>query len=261
MESSIVKVDLEALANQSELYRAMVDFKGKDALDELIYPVGSRFSQQCFESVVQCLGSREEFAANLKNFPIEELFHVALYLGSDTLLYYVVIDLLTVETAVTILSLTLDTVGEHHNITITIIQFIEMVIGKSFGKVLLMVKTDKAQLRNILRNSKRRYKKFVSKAKIPQTCLCCKLHIEGQAERDINKRITPMSCCGMAMHLKCQLKLLSRRCPVCPACGTFYFEGKIDDECRDLHSVMNVRYLENYRIPPLPYRVRHDVFY
>ena len=67
-----VPLDLDLLATQSDLYKALVNFHGTDALNVLTYPIGSPFSKQCFSAVLHNLGSMEEFSSTLNLFPIGE---------------------------------------------------------------------------------------------------------------------------------------------------------------------------------------------
>ena len=91
---SEIPVTLDKLASQSKLYKAIVEFHGTDSLDVLTYPINSNFSEQCFTAVVKCLGNVSKFSEILQGCPLAELFHISLYLGSDSLLYYTVFDLL-----------------------------------------------------------------------------------------------------------------------------------------------------------------------
>ena len=254
-------IDVDRLANQSSYYDAIITFHGKDALDVLTYPIGSLFSKTCFMAVIQCLGTSEEFSEILPEFPLKDLFHVSLYLGSDTLLYFVVFDLLSAVTAVTLLDLAMKTLGERHHITVSIIYFIIMITDECKITILRLLSEKKASLRNLIRNSCNKSVRFVRESRKPLKCLCCRNPITGYHERDLFKRLAPMACCGMLFHLSCQLKLLrSEKWRTCPSCSSRFYDGEFDEDSRDLHSVMNIRQLKIYGRFPIPYRVRPEVW-
>ena len=256
-----VPIDLDQLATQSDLYRALVEFHGNDAINVLTYPIGSPFSKQCFLAVLHNLGSMEEFSDTLSKFPIGELFKVALYLGSDTLLYYVVFDVLSTKTAVTILDLSMGTLGLGHYITDAVIQFIRIITFDSPETIVHFMKNCKTSLRKRIHNNVKCSKEFMVKFKKPEVCLCCKLPITGLHTKNISDRLAPMGCCGMMVHLKCQIKLLANPNLInCPACKTTYHKGVIDDEYRILDNVLTIKNLNNWKIHPLPYRVRSDIW-
>ena len=270
-----VSLDLDLLATQSDFYRALVDFHGIDAINVLAYPIGSPFSKQCFSAVLHNLGSKEEFSTTLSMFPIGELFKVALYLGSDTLLYHVVFDTLKAATAVTLLDLALDILGLDHYITDTIIQFINIITHDPRDMIIKLMNTSKTKLRRRVRNNIKdsgkkvtgcihkqiKYEEFMVPFKIPDVCLCCKLPITGLHDKDITARLAPMGCCGMMVHLQCQIKFLARTgLPPCPACNTIYQHGLIDDEYRMLGTTLTIHNLNNWNTLPLAYRVRNIVW-
>ena len=270
-----VSLDLDLLSTQSDLYRALVDFHGVDAINVLAYPIGSPFSKQCFLAVLHNLGSKEEFSTTLSLFPIGELFRVALYLGSDTLLYHVVFDTLKAATAVTILDLALDILGQDHYITNTVIQFINIITHDSRDKIIQYMQTSKMKLRRRIKNNIKssgaivtgcirkqvKYEEFMVPLKTPDVCLCCKLPITDLHAKDLSTRLAPMGCCGMMVHLQCQIKFLAQQgIPNCPACKTTYHHGLIDDEYRCLDNIMTIHNLNNVGTLPLPYRVRNIIY-
>lgn len=260
-EVNDVIIDLNLLAKQSQLYKALVNFKGTDSLDVLTYPEGKAFSKECFISVINCLGSEEAFSENLHNFPIEELFNVSLYLGSDSLLYHIVFDLLETRTCVTILDLAINALGENHFITRGVIHFITKVLDTTFDTILFTIKQSKSKLRKMIKNSRRQDRRFIIESRTPQNCLLCNHPIIDNVIKDAEKRLSPMNCCGMMFHLQCQLKLFKeKKYPKCPACGTIYADGKIDIDLNVLDSKMTIRYLDNYGIHPLPFRVRSEIW-
>ena len=270
-----VPLDLDVLATQSDLYKALVDFHGTDAIDVLTYPIGSPFTKQCFLTVIQNLGSKEEFSNIYNLFPIGELFRVALYLGSDTLLYYLVFDTLNTGTAVTLLELAIDTLGMDHYITDTIVQFINIITHHSRAEIVKLMRENKIALRRRIKNNVRKSgnyilrtiqrpiiaTEFMNPNKMPEVCLCCKLPITGYNTKTLRDRLVPMGCCGMMVHLECQVKFLKRTgLPNCPACQTTYQHGLIDPEYRDLGSILTIHSLNNWHVIPLPYRIRNLVW-
>ena len=256
-----IPLDLDQLATQSDLYRALVEFHGTDAINVLTYPIGSPFSKQCFLAVLHNLGSMEEFSATLSKFPLSDLFKVALYLGSDTLLYYVVFDILSTATAVSILDLAINTLGLGHYITDAVIQFISIITYDSPYTIVHFMQNCKTSLRKRIKNNVKCSKEFMVKFKKPDVCLCCMLPIMGLHTKNISSRLAPMGCCGMMVHLQCQIKLLAKpNLPICPACKTTYSKGVIDDEYRILDNVLTIKNLNNWKIHPLPYRVRSDIW-
>lgn len=270
-----VPLDLELLAQQSDFYRALVDFHGTDAINVLAYPIGSPFSKQCFSAVLQNLGSKEEFSETLNKFPLGELFKVALYLGSDTLLYHLVIDKLRAETAVTLLELSIDLLGMEHYVTNTITQFVCIITHFSRYEVIHHMQTSKTKIRAKIRNNLKRSGKsvtgcirwpimsgeFVEPFKQPEVCLCCMLPIADQHAKNITTRTIPMGCCGMMFHLDCQKEFLSRRnLPNCPACGTTYQHGLIAEEYRSIGPILTIHHLNNCHVQPHAYRVRNIDF-
>ena len=264
-----IPIDLDQLATQSDLYKALVEFHGTDAINVLTYPIGSPFSKQCFSAVLHNLGSMEEFSATLKLFPIGELLRVALYLGSDTLLYHVVFDTLNSGTAVTILELAIDTLGMDHYITDTVIQFIHLITNDSPANIIRYMGENKMKLRIRIKNNIKSSGKFITRyimkpviatefmnsLKKPDICLLCMLPITGYNTKTLAARLVPMGCCGMMVHLECQKLFLKRpNLPNCPACQTTYQHGKIDPEYRDLGNVLTICNLDHWHILPLPYR-------
>ena len=219
-----VSLDLDLLATQSDFYRALVDFHGIDAINVLAYPIGSPFSKQCFLAVLHNLGSKEEFSTTLSMFPIGELFKVALYLGSETLLYHVVFDTLKAATAVTILDLAIDILGLDHYITDTVIQFIHIITHDSRDKIINLMQNSKTKLGQRIKNNIKSSgeivtdcirkqlisEEFMVPFKTPDVCLCCKLPITGLHSKNLSARLAPMGCCGMMVHLQCQLKFLAK---------------------------------------------------
>ena len=272
-----VPLDLDLLATQSDFYRALVDFHGADAINVLTYPIGSPFSKQCFLAVLQNLGSEEEFSATLDLFPIGELFKVALYLGSDTLLYHVVFDRLNAPTSVTLLGLTMDILGLDHYITDTVIQFIITITHDSRDKILSFMSNSRIALRRRIRNNIKSSgalvegctvfrkqtipDKFVTSFKKPDVCLCCRLPITGLHTKNLSARLAPMGCCGMMVHLQCQVKFLTLpNLPNCPACKTTYRHGLICNDHRSLDSILTIHCLNNTQVHPLAYRIRNIVW-
>ena len=222
--------------------------------------------------MLQNLGSKEEFTEILNQFPIGELFKVALYLGSDTLLYHLVIDKLRAATAVTLLDVSMDILGMDHYITKTITQFTCIIAQTSRYNVIHYMQTNKPKLRLKIRNNMKRSGEvvtgclrrpevsgnFMEPFKKPDICLCCMLPITGLDAKDMTTRLLPMGCCGMMVHLKCHQEFLKRiNLPTCPACGTTYQHGKIDNEYRMLGEVLTICQLNNCKVLPLPYRVRN----
>ena len=270
-----VPLDLDLLATQSDFYRALVDFHGIDAINVLAYPIGSPFSKQCFLAVLHNLGSKEEFSTTLSMFPIGELLKVALYLGSDTLLYHVVFDTLKAATAVTILDLAIDILGLDHYITDTVIQFINVITHDSRDKIIHLMQNSKTTLRRRIKNNIKNSgevvtgciqkpiisEEFMTSFKQPDVCLCCMLPITGLHAKNLSARLAPMGCCGMMVHLQCQIKFLAKPgLPNCPACKTIYQKGVIDDEYRILDNVLTIHNLNNWHKLPLPYRVRNIIW-
>lgn len=270
-----VPIELDRLASHSKLYQAIVEFHGTDALDILNYPTNSDFSEECFTAVIKCLGNEAKFSEVLQYCPLAELFHISLYLGSDSLLYYTVFDLLSVRTAVSILDLSYTILGEDHHITNAVLHFCKMVTNVDIDKIITLYLTKRKSLRNLLRNTyrhstsfdyapgtsfrkKRSYipTKYVRQNRRPNTCLCCKNPIVD----DTTELLSPMHCCHMMVHLKCQIELLKKRLTRCPACTTTFWEGKIDSEFRDLDSVLTISHLNVHNVHPLPYRYRSEVW-
>ena len=268
---SEIPITMDYLASQSKLYKAKVEFQGTDSQDILTYPKGSKFSEKCFATVVKCLGNNSKFSENLELCPLSELFHISLYLGSDTLLYYTVFDLLTVKTAVSILDLAYTTLGEKHHITNAVLHFCTKVTNVNLDRIITLYKTKRKSLRNLLRNtyrhppsfdyapgtSFRKIKSFIPTKLVleerkPEICLCC----NNQINRDNLELLSPMHCCQMMVHLECQVDLLKRRYVNCPACRTIFYEGKIDTEWRDMDSTLTIHHLDIKGVHPLPYRVR-----
>lgn len=256
-----IAVDLDELSKRSDLYRALVNFHGSDALNILTYPDGAPFSENCFRSAVECLGSKDDFTGTMKIFRIKELFDVSLYLGSDCLLYHVVFDMLMPTNAVSILDMSIDFLGMNHFITKAVIHFIMVTLDFSYNRTMLAFQDSKQKLRKVLKNCKRRQEPFVVKTRLPHSCLCCMKPMTGLYQKDVDKRVAPLICCGMLVHLKCELNLFkAKQYPKCPACQTIFAEGEICTELNVLDSVMTIRYLKNYGIYPLPYRVRSEIW-
>ena len=269
-----VPLDLDLLAQQSDFYRALVDFHGTDAINVLAYPIGSPFTKHCFTAVLKNLGSKEEFSETLNNFPIGDLFKVALYLGSDTLLYHLVIDKLQATTAITLLDLAIDIMGMDHYITNTIIQFTSIITHFTRSEVIRYMATSKTKIREKIRNNRKKSGKLVPGCKVlrwfktpehfmesfkhPNVCLICQLPLSDMHATDIATRVVPMGCCGMMFHLTCQLEFLKRKnLPNCPACGTTYQHGIINKEYTSLGSILAIHRLQDSHILPIAYRFRN----
>jgi len=256
-----VPYDHNILIKQSSTYRAMVEFDGYNEECHLGYPEQDNFSQECFLATLSCLGNALEFHPSLCKFHIKELFHVANYLAADRLLYYVCFDLLSFKTAVTLLSLTVDTFGETHHLTETIVQFIKMSTGISYFRSLKRIKENVTAFRKYVYSESLKKERFIKKLDFPRKCLCCNSMVNKTKTIDqIENRVMAMNCCSQILHLNCQKKLLSKAYPVCPFCQSEYFERKIDTEDGSLHGLMNRRLYHNYGIVPLPLRLRGEVF-
>ena len=257
-----ISIDLEALATQSELYGALLKFHGKDAIHILSYPSDAPFSKHCFISVVECLGNKKALFETLHKFEIRDLFLISLYLGSDTLLYHIVFDMLRATNSVSILDMTTETLGVHHFITKGVTHFIMMVLNRSYREVTDLFGKSKHKLRKMLKNSVRFDRSCILPDRMPIVCLCCTRAITDELhQKEIKKRLAPMRCCGMMTHLQCQLTLFSSKIyPKCPACKTIFSDGEIDLDLNMLDSLMTRRYLENYGIHPIPYRSRPEIW-
>lgn len=258
--------DLTLLKERSEYYRALTDFNGSDSLNILTYPTGSPFSKSCFISVINCLASNDELSKISSNFPLDDLFNVALFLCSEYLLNHVVFDLLETRTCITILGLVLNAFGENHTMTIEIIQFIMTILETNFDTVLFTFKQNKTKLRKMVKNAKNQNKKFYIESRIPDICLLCNDTINSNIMinntiRIIQRKLKPMTCCGMVFHLNCIKKLFhENKYPRCPSCKIIFADGVIDIDLNNLDTKMTIRYLQNHNVHPLPYRVRSEIW-
>ena len=259
--TNITSIDIETLASHSELYKAILKFHGKNAQRFLTYPVGAPFSKHCFTTVVQCLGNKNKLLETLHIFKIRDLFLISLYLGSDVLLYHIVFDMLAPNNSVSILDMSIETLGVDHFITKGITHYIMMILDTTYTNTLLIFNTSKIRLRKMIKNSKNQ-RACVTPDRQPHVCLYCNSPITNLHQRDISQRLAPMRCCGMMLHLQCQLKLFSTtKYPKCPACQTIFSDGEIDLDLNLLDSKMTIRYLANYGIHPLPYRYRTHIWH
>jgi len=92
-------IDPDELALNSDMYRALRNFHGNEALHVLGYPQTTQFTENWYTVLVKCLGTKGKFPEEITNCPISELFHIAIYLSSDKLLHHVIYDLLDATTA------------------------------------------------------------------------------------------------------------------------------------------------------------------
>ena len=167
--------------------------------------------------------------------------------------------MLNAHNAVPILNLTIETLGEKHFITKGVTHFVMMILETSYYNVMHHLRTNK--LRKMIKNSARKDRKCMIETKRPSVCLCCELPITDLHQKDLSKRLAPIICCGMMLHLTCMKALFkSKLYPKCPACKTIFSEGEIDTDMNLLDSTMTIRYLENYGVHPLPYRVKSDIW-
>ena len=253
-------IDIETLASHSELYSAILKFHGKNAHHFLTYPSEAPFSEHCFTTVVQCLGNKDKLLDTLHIFKIRDLFLISLYLGSDILLYHIVFDMLSPNNSVSILDMSIETLGVHHFISKGITHYIMMILDTTYENTLLIFNASKIRLRKMIKNSKNQ-RVCMTQDRKPHVCLLCSNPITDLHQRNISQRLAPMRCCGMMIHLQCQLKLFSsKQYPKCPACQTIFSDGEIDLDLNLLDSKMTVRYLANYGIHPLPYRNRSHIW-
>lgn len=258
----VIRVDKELLRENSEFYNSMCNFHGTDSFtrDLFVHPNNSPFTKHCFAIALSCLGTREKFETRLDRFNIRELFHVAVYLQSDPLLYHVLFDLVRPENCVLFAMMAFDTLTDSHFVTRAVIHYIMGLITKTYNQTLEMLRTKTRYLLTALvQDTAYAGKPFLDMNKRPVTCLMCRGDIYDMNIKTRN-RLSPMICCGMFFHMKCILKFFNQEKQRCPSCGMIFKNGILTPTGnKDAH--WQVHHLNTYGMHPLPYRVRHDIIW